>query len=290
METKIIGNKITEARKKLNISQAQLAEQLFISPQAVGKWERGESLPDIITCVRLAEIFGTDLNFFSDKFEAREIETPVREERPAAPKKKKTWDMSSGNWVNADFSGLKNLHEKFGSSNMKNTKFVGSELSGILLESNSIDKCDFSNSDMSNAKIKSSYIVNNQFQNCSLKDAEFSSCHITNSDFSGTDFTGATFSLCSCGKNPMMNAVLNGTSFLGSDLIDLVFEGEITDCYFDNCAFQRTTFQNSTITNTFFKGRSLKKIKFVNCKADRLTYEFLKNGKADLSGITLIEE
>jgi len=290
METKIIGNKITEARKKLNISQAQLAEQLFISPQAVGKWERGESLPDIITCVRLAEIFGTDLNFFSDKFEAKELTTPVQEEKPVIPTKKIIWDMSSGNWVNADFSGLKNLHEKFGSSNMKNTKFVGSELSGILLESNSIDKCDFSDSDMSNAKIKGSYIVHNQFQNCSLKDAEFSGCHITNSDFSGTDFTGATFSLCSCGKNPMINAVLNRTSFLRSDLIDMVFEGEITDCYFDNCAFQRVTFQNSAIINTFFKGRSLKKIKFVNCKADRLTYEFLKNGKADLSGITLIQE
>ena len=48
-----IGNKITEARKKINISQAQLADRLFISPQAVGKWERGESMPDIITLERL---------------------------------------------------------------------------------------------------------------------------------------------------------------------------------------------------------------------------------------------
>src|SRR3546814_2048484 len=48
METKMIGNKIAEARKKAAISQAQLAQRLFISPQAVGKWERGESMPDII--------------------------------------------------------------------------------------------------------------------------------------------------------------------------------------------------------------------------------------------------
>ena len=45
MKTKMIGNKIAEARRKINISQAQLAERLFISPQAVGKWERGESMP-----------------------------------------------------------------------------------------------------------------------------------------------------------------------------------------------------------------------------------------------------
>jgi transcriptional regulator with XRE-family HTH domain len=49
LNTKKIGNKIAEARKKINISQAQLAQRLFISPQAVGKWERGESMPDITT-------------------------------------------------------------------------------------------------------------------------------------------------------------------------------------------------------------------------------------------------
>ncbi|HBC79642.1 MAG TPA: transcriptional regulator, partial [Bacteroidales bacterium] len=31
---KMIGNKIAEARKKVNISQAQLAQRLFISSQA----------------------------------------------------------------------------------------------------------------------------------------------------------------------------------------------------------------------------------------------------------------
>ena len=49
LNTKMIGNKIAEARKKINISQAGLAQRLFISSQAVGKWERGESMPDIIT-------------------------------------------------------------------------------------------------------------------------------------------------------------------------------------------------------------------------------------------------
>ena len=61
METKMIGSKIAEARKKINISQAKLAQRLFISSQAVGKWERGESMPDIITLNRLAEILGVDL-------------------------------------------------------------------------------------------------------------------------------------------------------------------------------------------------------------------------------------
>ncbi len=58
MEMKIIGSKIAEARKKIGISQAELAEQLFISPQAVGKWERGESIPDLITLTIFQKILG----------------------------------------------------------------------------------------------------------------------------------------------------------------------------------------------------------------------------------------
>jgi DNA-binding transcriptional regulator YiaG len=61
MEAHFIGSKIAEARKKLNVSQAQLARHLFISPKAAGKWERGESIPDLITLNRLAKITGTDL-------------------------------------------------------------------------------------------------------------------------------------------------------------------------------------------------------------------------------------
>ncbi len=119
LNTKIIGNKITDARKKINISQAQLAERLFISSQAVGKWERGESMPDIITFNRLAEILGVDLNYFSESFQSAATEiAPVEslvkqsDELPSGKQKKLSWDMSRGNWVDADFSGLKNLHEK----------------------------------------------------------------------------------------------------------------------------------------------------------------------------------
>ena len=75
LNTKIIGNKIAEARKKKNISQATLAQQLFISSQAVGKWERGESMPDIITLNCLAEILGVDLNYFSENFQTDFSET-----------------------------------------------------------------------------------------------------------------------------------------------------------------------------------------------------------------------
>src|SRR6188474_2465905 len=153
LKSTMIGNKITEARKKINISQAQLAERLFISPQAVGKWERGESMPDITTLNRLAEILGVDLNYFSDSFQSSSplVESiqnfdQQKDDFPSIhlPKKKFAWNwnMSSGNWEDADFSGLKNLQEKFSSSNMKNCKFKNANLSGLILGSNNIEKCD----------------------------------------------------------------------------------------------------------------------------------------------------
>jgi uncharacterized protein YjbI with pentapeptide repeats len=296
METKTIGNKIAEARKKINISQAQLAERIFISSQAVGKWERGESMPDIITFSRLAEILGVDLNYFSENFQSTTNEKiPVEsiEQQPSElssglKKKKLNWDMSRGNWLDADFSGLKNLHEKFNSSNMLRCLFIGSDLSGLLLKNNNVNSCDFSGSDISSSQIQRSNLASNSFRDCSLKETEFSECYIMDCDFSGVDFTGATFKSGGIQNNPITKAIWNRTSFNGMMIVDIVFDGAVEDCSFENCAFKKVTFQNSTLINTFFKNKSLKGIRFIDCQADKLTYAFLKNGKADLTGITLM--
>jgi uncharacterized protein YjbI with pentapeptide repeats len=326
METKKIGNKIAEARKKMNISQARLAQRLFISSQAVGKWERGESMPDIITFNRLSEILGVDLNYFLESFQSEATDMAPAEPLVRQPadlpsgkeKKKLSWDMSRGNWVDADFSGLKDLHEKFSSSNMHHCLFKGSDLSGLLLKNNNVDSCDFSGSDISSSHIQRSNLVNNLFKNCSLKETEFSGSNINGCDFSDANFTGTEFSesyIYGCdftgtdftgmvvksggftgvavksgdfGKNTITNAVWNRTSFIDTQIADIVFTGKLEDCSFENCVFTRVIFRNATLINTFFKNKSLKRIRFIDCQADRMTYEFLKNGKADLTGITLL--
>lgn len=295
MDTKIIGNKIAEARKKANMSQAQLAQQLFISPQAVGKWERGESVPDIITVNRLAEILGVDLNYFSEQFMPVATDAqpavpapPVQLSNPVAPHRKLSWDMSRGNWADADFSGLRNLNEKFSASNMLRCKFIGSDMSGLLLKGNNVNSCDFSEANFNNSHFRSAYLSGNQFRNATLKEADLEDSYISGCDFSGADLTGAIIRSGGFEKCTLTDAVLQHTSFKESHLADLVFEGRLEDCSFEHCDFARVIFQNATLINTFFKCRSLKRIKFIDCQADRMTYEFLKNGKADLSGITMI--
>jgi len=292
-----VGNKIAAARKKANLSQSELAQQVSISAQAVGKWERGESMPDITTLNRIAEILSVDLNYFSENFqtttsEATTIE-PLTKQSTESPSsglgKKLNWDMSKLNLVDSDFSGLKNLHEKFSSSNMQKCLFIGSNMSGLILNSNNIDGCDFTDSDISNSQIQSSNLGNNVFKNCSLKETEFLKSNIHACDFTDADFTKAVFKFSNFMKNTVVNAKWNTTSFIQMQIQDIVFEGTFDGCFFENCAFYDVKFQNAILLNTFFKNnKKFKRVQFVDCKVDKITYAFLKSNQANLSGITLL--
>lgn len=57
-----IGANIAAYRKRANLTQAGLAEKLNYSDKAVSKWERGDSVPDVLTLVQLAEQFGVTVN------------------------------------------------------------------------------------------------------------------------------------------------------------------------------------------------------------------------------------
>jgi len=52
-----LGTNIVAYRKRSGLTQAKLAEQLNYSDKAVSKWERGESMPDVLTLVQLADLF-----------------------------------------------------------------------------------------------------------------------------------------------------------------------------------------------------------------------------------------
>ena len=57
-----IGANISAYRKRSGLTQAGLAEKLNYSDKAVSKWERGESVPDVVTLAQLAEQFGVTVN------------------------------------------------------------------------------------------------------------------------------------------------------------------------------------------------------------------------------------
>ena len=57
-----IGANIAAYRKRAGLTQAGLAEKLNYSDKAVSKWERGESVPDVLTLMQLAAQFDITVN------------------------------------------------------------------------------------------------------------------------------------------------------------------------------------------------------------------------------------
>ena len=53
---------LVQLRKLNHLSQEELADKVGVSRQTLSKWETGESLPDIVRCRQLAEVFRVTLD------------------------------------------------------------------------------------------------------------------------------------------------------------------------------------------------------------------------------------
>ena len=56
------GKFIAECRKKKNLTQAQLAEELNITNRAISKWETGKAMPDSDIMLKLCDILEISVN------------------------------------------------------------------------------------------------------------------------------------------------------------------------------------------------------------------------------------
>ena len=63
MNIKKVGEQIAALRKAKGITQNELGERIGVSFQAVSKWERGETLPDITLLPDLAKILETTTDY-----------------------------------------------------------------------------------------------------------------------------------------------------------------------------------------------------------------------------------
>lgn len=56
------NEKIKEIRKNQNLTQDQFAEKIFVSRNAVAKWESNRGYPDIQNLITISDIFGISLD------------------------------------------------------------------------------------------------------------------------------------------------------------------------------------------------------------------------------------
>ncbi|EJX2682810.1 helix-turn-helix transcriptional regulator [Clostridioides difficile] len=58
----MINENLKSLRKIHQYTQEELAEKLNVSRQSIAKWESGESIPDISSCIKLAKLYKVKLD------------------------------------------------------------------------------------------------------------------------------------------------------------------------------------------------------------------------------------
>ena len=76
-----IADKIRSARIKKEYTQEQAAEKLLVSRQTISNWENGKSLPDVISIIRMSELYEVSLDKLlkGDKVLMEKIEKDARD-------------------------------------------------------------------------------------------------------------------------------------------------------------------------------------------------------------------
>ncbi len=82
-----IAKNISELRRKEGLTQQDLAAKLNYTDKAISKWERGESVPDIMVLKQIADMFGVTVDYLLAA--EHEATVPVAEEKPAVDLKKR---------------------------------------------------------------------------------------------------------------------------------------------------------------------------------------------------------
>ena len=76
-----LNEKIEKLRTDNGLSQQDLADKVFVSRQAVQKWEKGKSQPSIDVLKLLSKLFNVTVDYLITDDEP-EVEEPIEEKEP----------------------------------------------------------------------------------------------------------------------------------------------------------------------------------------------------------------
>lgn len=68
----IIATNITTLRKEKNLTQLEFANELNYSDKAISKWERAESIPDVVVLKQIADLFGVTVDYLLNEHSKNE--------------------------------------------------------------------------------------------------------------------------------------------------------------------------------------------------------------------------
>lgn len=96
---------LKQLRKNNQMTQDDLAEKLFVTRQAISKWESGDSTPDLTNLIKLTDIFNVSMDtlVFNSETKSKADTTefvfdPKRNRYVRRFGKMNFWDFLSGYW------------------------------------------------------------------------------------------------------------------------------------------------------------------------------------------------
>ena len=81
----VIAANISDLRRKHSMTQLDLAEKLNYTDKAISKWERGESIPDVLVLKNIADLFGVTVDYLLEE-EHPAPAAEIEQEQEAAKK------------------------------------------------------------------------------------------------------------------------------------------------------------------------------------------------------------
>ncbi|MBN2540056.1 MAG: helix-turn-helix transcriptional regulator [Bacilli bacterium] len=72
LNLEMIGNKIADLRRKHDMKQNELADALYVTHQAVSKWENGKSIPSIEILYEITKLFQVSIDYLLEDTEIKE--------------------------------------------------------------------------------------------------------------------------------------------------------------------------------------------------------------------------
>jgi uncharacterized protein YjbI with pentapeptide repeats/transcriptional regulator with XRE-family HTH domain len=286
-----IGERITTARKRLGLSQSALAQKLSVTPQAVGKWERGESMPDIITFDRMATTLGVSLNYFSEQYQPAQPdaagepasaasvsaseEPAAPEPAPAANQQANANELAANQQANADELAANqqgSAGEPVASPQPEATSQVVTPglTRGLAPRSQQTDETRHGGAQDEYTPADASHGITRDMSGFVWRDADFSGLghiaerfrgsDIRDCKFVGSDLHGVTFRGNNLVRNDFSGSDLGAGSIKGCNVLSDTFARcSLAGTVVHGCSVRECDFTGADFTDALIKGSDMRK-------------------------------
>lgn len=141
LDQKVFGEKLRNHRKRLGMTQEEVAEKVGVSPQAISKWESGDCLPDCFNLKAISDVYNISADVLLETESDGDIDTVARKIEQLATEfiwASEKCDRENGNihkelgddlwqlWKGIYFAEESNFKKKVESQKRGNTRVIGS--------------------------------------------------------------------------------------------------------------------------------------------------------------------